>query len=122
MQLLQELTARVGNGGGDLGGEQAGLVGIFRGEFGGFAVQVDAEGEDARPVGGFELRGESSEHSGQDVAGAAFCEAGIAGRVDKDLAVWSGDDGVRAFENDLSIPAARGILRGLDAIFLHIFC
>ncbi len=68
----------MGNGGGDFGGEQAGLVGIFRGEFGGFAVQVDAEGEHARPVGGFELRGESGEHSGQDVAGAAFCEAGMA--------------------------------------------
>src|ERR1700680_638677 len=57
LQLLKELVARVGNGGGDFGGEQAGLVGIFRGGLGGFAVQVDAESKNARPVVGLELRG-----------------------------------------------------------------
>src|ERR1700739_3085452 len=66
LQLLKQLVARVGNGGGNFRGEQTGLVRIFCGEFGGFAVQVDAEREDARPVIGLELCGERGEHSGQD--------------------------------------------------------
>src|ERR1700737_436134 len=109
LQLLKELVARVGNGGGDFRGEQAGLVGILCGEFGSFAVQVDAEGEDARPMIGFELRGERGEYSRQDVAGAALCEAGIAGGVDENWAVRRGDDGVRAFEDDVNVPAAGGV-------------
>src|SRR5712664_3965057 len=120
LDLLKELVARVGNGGGNFRGEQAGLVGIFRREFGGSAVQVDAERQDARPVIGFELRGERGKHSRQDVTGAAFCQAGIAGGVDENLAIGSSDDGVRAFENDVNVPAARGVLRGLNAIFLHV--
>jgi hypothetical protein len=57
-------------------------------------VQVDAEGQDARPVIGFELGGESGEHSRQDIAGATFCQPRITGGVDEDLAVRRGDDGV----------------------------
>src|SRR6266481_4577936 len=91
-------------------------------EFCGFAMQVDAECKDARPVGSFELRGKGRENSRQDIAGAAFREAGIAGGVDKDLTVGGGDDGVRALEDDVSVPAARGVKRFLDAILLHVFC
>src|SRR4029077_1744829 len=79
LQLLEEEAAGMGNGGGDCRGERAGLVGIFTGEFGSFAVQIDAQGEDASPVIGLELRGERGEHSGQDVPGTTFCEARIAG-------------------------------------------
>src|SRR6266478_10229361 len=68
LQLLQELMARVRNGGGDFGGEQARFVSAFCGEFGGFAVQVHAECENARPVGGLELRGKGGEHARQDIA------------------------------------------------------
>src|ERR1700687_1583335 len=119
LQLLQELMARTGNGGSYFSGEQAGLISIFYNEFGGFTMQVDAECEDSRPVGGFELRGKGRENSRQDIPGAPFCQAGVAGRVEEDLTVGGSDDGVRAFEDDVSVPAARGILRRLDAILLH---
>src|SRR5260370_17890742 len=57
LQLLKQSVARVGNGGGNFRGEQAGLVGIFRREFGGFAVQLDSERRDAPPLAYFQFPG-----------------------------------------------------------------
>src|SRR5258706_6530663 len=57
LQLLKELVAGVGNGGGNFGGEQSGLVGSFRCELGGLALQGDGQRENARSIIGLQLRG-----------------------------------------------------------------
>src|SRR6266849_9225598 len=122
LQLLQQVAARAGDSGGDFRRQKAGLVGISHGYFGGFAVQVDAERENTSPIVGLELRSQRSEQSGQDVAGATFCQAGITRSVDEGCSVGGGDDGVRSFEHYVGVPSAGGLLRDLDAIFLHRLC
>src|ERR1700720_4782490 len=77
LQLLEKFMARSGDGCGNIGGQQAGLVGYRGGQFGRFAMEVDAQGERASPIVCFELGGQRGEQSGQDIAGAAFGEAGV---------------------------------------------
>src|SRR5580765_7751523 len=119
LQLLKKLMARVRDRGSNFCGEQARLVSILRGELGSFAVQVDTKSKHARPVFSLKLRGQRCKNPRQNVAGPALCESWIAGGIDENLPIGAGDDGVRTLQDDVSIPAARSLLRILDTIFLH---
>src|ERR1700691_33336 len=55
------------------------------------AVEKDSEGENARPIGCTELRRESGENAGENVARACCAHTGITGGVDVGVACRRGD-------------------------------
>src|SRR5260370_23337270 len=104
LKLPEEWAPRTGNGGGNLAGHEAGLLGSCRRQFGRHAVQVYAERQRTGPVIRFELSGQCRKQSGQDIAGAAFRKARVSRGVDEDLPVRRGDHRMRALAADAHVP------------------
>src|SRR5579872_1623765 len=106
--VSHELGARNGDVSGNFVRQDARQVcqtakGLSRG-----AMQIHAKRQDAMPVGGAELRGESGQDACEHVARPTLCQARVARGVDEEVSFGGGNESVKSFQHDMSIPLLRG--------------
>lgn len=101
-----------------VGGYEGLLACICGGEVSGKAVEIDGKGSGFEKVFGM-LGQESGYDAGEDVAGASGGHAGIAGGIDPDNAVGSGDKGAMAFEDDDEVVIGGELARDFQAVGLN---